>query len=111
MALICTNCSRTAAERPIEAFDIALSPDLGLCDLCRDKFNRRSVFSGIQAESDRHLLHNKDAFNQYRPKEMCQCGRAALVYGPLGRLPMWCTACEAERQGIVERAKMEGRAS
>lgn len=99
----CVSCARPGLpDRPLTRLPLAMSPDLGLCDVCGDKFKRRGVQSGIQRESDRILSTDKGAFQSLMPKPKCgHCGAVVLLDNK-GKQPLWCRACEHERVQIVK---------
>lgn len=98
---ICVSCGRRAGDRPMGRLPLAMSPDLGICDLCEGKFKRRGVHSGVQRESDRILSKHKGAFIPYLPQPKCKHCDAPVVYNAAGHQPLWCGACERRRMQLA----------
>jgi hypothetical protein len=79
-----------------------MSPDLGLCDACKERMERRGVGSGANRESDRILTQNRDAFVPYMELGKCyHCGDKSVLLDAQGKQPLWCGACERRRKQIA----------
>ena len=102
---ICLSCGCTPHVRPINRLPLAMSPDLGLCIGCGDKYQRRGVRTGIQRESDRLLTEHKEAFLPYMPKATCgHCGEPVLLDNQ-GAQPLLCQACDRRRMQVAKGVK------
>lgn len=97
--MICVSCGRNGMERMILRLPSAMSPDMGICVVCADKHKQ-----GAARESDRILSEQKQAL-EVRQQPICRHCFEPVLFQVSGRFPLWCQACENERQRIATQGR------